>query len=85
MDKDKYSEITLEDLINKPSKELVKSFITETMKLAKKHNLEVFIVSEGASGYSYYGRNDFVKKHRDYQIKLEKNIGADPDEDWSKK
>jgi hypothetical protein len=69
------------DIMDKLNK--VRKFITEVKKMAQKENLDIFIVSEGASGYSYSGKDKCVKAHRDFQIKWEKENGFDPDEDWS--
>ncbi len=67
------------------TKDLNKSreFVKEVKDLAKKYNLPVFVVTDGASGYSNNG-NKAVKHARDSHIEYEKSIGADPYEDWEK-
>lgn len=61
-----------------------RKFVSEVHKLASKYNVNFFVVTDGASGYSNKG-NPVVKYHRECQIKFEKENGFDPDEDWSNK
>ena len=64
-------------------KETARKFVAEVKDLAKKYNLNVFVVTDGASGTENNG-NEFIKKHRNLQIQLEKENGLNPNEDWSK-
>lgn len=58
-----------------------REFCHEVGKLAKKYNLPVFIVTDGASLTSNNG-NPCIRFHREKQIEWENNNGFDPDEDW---
>lgn len=59
----------------------VKNFLKEVSLLAEKYRVSVFAVSDGHSITRNNG-NEFVRKHREYQILLENEIGNDPNEDW---
>lgn len=58
-------------------------FVTKVLKMAKQDGLNVFVVTDGRSGYSNNG-NPAVKNARDAHTKWELDNGFDPDEDWSK-
>lgn len=60
-----------------------RSFVSEVKKLAEEYNLPVFVVTDGASGYSNTGC-EAVKHARKCHEKWELSNGEDPDEDWSK-
>lgn len=60
-----------------------RKFVSEVISLSKKYGLNVFVVTDGASGISNNG-NPAVKHARDEHIKWELKNGHDPYEDWKK-
>ena len=58
-----------------------KQFILEVRDLAKKHNCNFFIVTDGASAIFNKG-NGIVEKHRRLQIELDKEMGINPFDNW---
>lgn len=62
-----------------------RKFITDVSRLAKKYNVNFFIVTDGASGYSNGNGNvdEAVKNARIKHIEWEKNNGFNPYEDWT--
>lgn len=66
------------------SKDLAKArqFVTDVKHLANEYKLPVFVITNGASGYSNNGC-EAVKHARDSHIEWEKKHRADPYEDWS--
>lgn len=59
----------------------IKQFILEVRDLAKKHNCNFFIVTDGASAISNKG-NEIIEKHRRLQIELDKEMEINPFDDW---
>lgn len=60
-----------------------REFCQQVGILAKKYNLPVFIVTDGASLTSNNG-NECVRFHREKQIEWENKNGFDPNEDWAR-
>ena len=87
-DEDDIEDDVDDDDVEEACKDLAdaRNFVTEVSKLAKKHNANFFLVTDGASGYSNGNEttNEAVKLARDNQIKWEKEKGFDPDENWAK-
>lgn len=63
--------------------EKARKMCTEIGELAKKYDLPVFAVTDGASVTRNNGC-EAVRYHREQQIKWEVRNGFDPDEDWLK-
>lgn len=61
-----------------------KEFVSFILNMAKENGLNVFVVTDGASGISNVG-NPAVKNAREAHIKWEQQYGFDPDEDWADK
>lgn len=61
-----------------------RSFCSEVKELAKKYNLDFFVVTEGASSYSCSKNTEAVKEARKSHVKWESSKGFDPLEDWAK-
>lgn len=59
-----------------------REFVSFVLNTAKKNGLNVFVVTDGASGISNVG-NPAVRNAREAHIKWEQQNGFDPDEDWS--
>ena len=74
-------ELFEEDISDK--KRNTRQFLFEVKKLAKEYGCNFFIVSDGASVISNNG-NKIIDEHRKLQIELDKKMGVDPNEDWSK-
>ncbi len=60
-----------------------RKFLMEVKKLAKKYNVNFFIVTDGASATFNRG-NKAVENARNAHKKWETEHGFDPDEDWAK-
>ena len=70
------------ELVKQPSKEdNARDLIREIKELAKKRGLNVFAVTDGASGISNNG-NPAVRAAREAHMKWELEHGSDPYEDW---
>lgn len=65
-------------------KEKAREFVAEVRKMALKRKLNMFLVTDGASGIVNNG-NPAVRNAREAQIKWELEHGEDPDEDWGEK
>ena len=61
--------------------EKARKFCYEVGELAKKYNLPVFVVTDGASLTRNNG-NTAVRFHREKQIEWENQNNFDPNEDW---
>lgn len=61
-----------------------RKFILEVKRLAAKYNLSVFVVTDGASGYSNLNNSKAVKNSRTAHEEWERKNGIDPDHDWLK-
>lgn len=61
--------------------ELARDFIRQVKTLANEMNLNVFVVTDGAS-YTNNDGNECVRFHRQKQIEWEKEKGFDPTETW---
>ena len=60
-----------------------RKFLMEVKKLAKKYNVNYFIVTDGASATFNRG-NKAVEHARNCHKEWEREHGFDPDEDWGK-
>lgn len=58
-----------------------REFVSDVMKMASNRGLNVFVVSDGASGTINHG-NDAVRNSRNAHREWEAANGCDPDEDW---
>lgn len=73
------------DLALKAAKlQRARDFISHIKDEAAKRGMNVFAVTDGASGISNNG-NPAVRAAREAQVKWELEHGADPHEDWSKR
>lgn len=59
-----------------------RAFVSEVKRLAKVLGLNVFVVTDGASGILNNG-NPAVRNAREAHVKWELEHGSDPSEDWS--
>lgn len=67
---------------NKPANN-ARKFVMEVKKLANRYNLDFFVVTEGASGYSCSKNTAAVKHARKCHTEWERKNSIDPDHDWS--
>lgn len=70
---------TAAEVLNKTSKQ----FVAKVRELAVRYNVNFFVVTDGASGYSNNG-NPAVKNARDAHIRWEQENDLDPYYDWFK-
>lgn len=60
-----------------------REFISKVQELAKEMNLNVFVITDGASGYSNNG-SEAIRHARLAHEEWEKAKGFDPEHDWTK-
>jgi hypothetical protein len=70
------------ELYMKPVLKTARDFIAKVLELANEYDVSVFVVTEGASGYSNRGC-DGVKQARLDHIKWERKHNIDPNHDWA--
>ena len=70
-------------MIQEERLELARKFCYEVKELAKKYNLPVFVVTDGASA-THNNNCEAVRNARDNHKKWEEEHGFDPYEDWLK-
>lgn len=62
--------------------EKAKEFISKVQALAREMNLNCFVITDGASGYSNNG-NEAIRHARLAHEEWERQHGFDPRHDWS--
>lgn len=62
--------------------EIAKNFLRQVKTLAEQMELNVFVVTDGAS-FTKNNGNECVRFHREKQIEWEGENGFDPNETWN--
>lgn len=62
---------------------VARMFVTEVCRMAEELGLNVFVITDGASGTRNNG-NDAISNARRAMVEWEKANGFDPNHDWSK-
>ncbi len=70
--------------MNEARRNMARRFVSEVAELAKKYDLDFFVVTEGASGISN-SNTPAVEHARSCHVEWERAHGFDPEHDWSKR
>ena len=68
--------------MNETRRDLARRFVSKGAELAKRYDLDFFVVTEGASGVSN-SNTPAVEHARSCHVEWERAHGIDPEHDWS--